>query len=94
MQSHANPIRFLDYVAVRDDVAFGVNNDAGTQRALANRATPRATLSAWTTEKSVEKIVERIGVIVIRNAASSARSLDRGLGINVDDTGLELFGYL
>src|ERR1700722_19078619 len=90
LQLHANSIRLLNYVTVRNDVALGIDDDAGPEGALTNRAWVWATLTAALPAKElVEEILKRriivaplilIGVGTHVTAAATARILDRRLG--------------
>ena len=60
LQLHANAIRLFDHVAVGDDVALGINDDAGSERALANVSGIGPALAA---EKFVKEILERAVIL-------------------------------
>ena len=77
LQLHSNAVRLIHHVAVGDNVAFGGDNHARTERALADCASAGATRTALATlsttlpaEKTVEEIIERTAIIVIRTAAT------------------------
>src|SRR5208282_2188050 len=102
-QLHTNAIRLLDYVAVGDDVTFGIHNHAGAERMLADGAHVTA-LAALAAEELVKEILEGgvfiaaalilvwVGVDV--GIAPPMRVLNRRLGIDVDYARLELLGNL
>ncbi len=100
----ADPVGFFDDVAVGEDVAFGIDKDAGAQRTLPDRPRIGATLTALAalaTEEAVEEVVEGaaigVGVVVVISGGASqvaVRILHRALGINVDDGRLKLLGNL
>ena len=76
-QLDANAIGLFDYVAVGHDVALGIHDHAGTERALADGACVRAALTALAAEELVEKILERGVVIAIAlNSGGRARRAD------------------
>src|SRR5882672_8331748 len=90
LQLHTDAVGLLDHVAVSDDVAFGIDDHAGSQRTLADVAAV-ATLAA---KEFVEEILETTVVIVaaalisrvgLRRAAAPTRGFDGRL---------ELLGYL
>src|ERR1700733_3517278 len=104
LQLDANAICLLDHVAIGDDIALRIDNYAGAERALADVAGVRAALAA---EKLIEEILEwaivslslialviLIGIRPGRPAAATVRILDGGLGIDVDDTRLQLLRNL
>jgi len=81
LQSHADAIRFLDHVAVGDDVSPGIDQNAGAQRTLLDIAAARSTLTARAAEEAVKEIVKRaaastVGVVVfIARSGSRAPAL-------------------
>src|SRR5205814_8036365 len=98
IQLDGNTISLLNHMPVGHDVALGIHQDSGPQRALANGASTRAT-AAGTTEEAVKEVIERILIVraaggPTRGTATALRSLDGGLGINVDHAGLKLFGNI
>src|SRR5690348_12436686 len=107
-QLHPNAVRLLHHVTVGDDVALGINDDAGTQGALPEVGTAECiralsstlpTLSARPAEEAVKKVLKRILIVIIAPAPAAARRpnapvriLDSGFSIDVDHTGLKLLG--
>ena len=99
LQLHADAVRFLDYMAVGDDIALRIDDHTRTERTLTNVAA----VSALTTEKAVKEILEAAALVIIaaaliilpalRRPDSPAllRTLDRGLRIDVHHTRLKLF---
>src|SRR5208282_1556747 len=63
LQLHTNAIRFLDHVPVGHDVALGIDDHAGTERALADGARLSSALATLAAEELVEEILE--GSVVI-----------------------------
>jgi len=91
LQLHADAVGFLDHVTVGDDVSLAVDDDARSQRTLANVAGIGAALAA---EKFVEEILEAAVVVVaaaliagiaLREASAAARALDGGLSVDIYD---------
>src|ERR1022692_3006125 len=101
-QLYVDAIGFLDHVIVGHDVALGVDDDAGTQGALAQIVGPKAlvrtSLAALATKKAVEEVLERtVFVAATRSflagghaAAATVRVLDRRFGADVDHRRLHL----
>src|SRR3979490_2520810 len=104
----AHPVGFFDYVAVGEDVAFGIDKDAGAQRTLSDGSGIGATLTALAalaTEEAVEEVIERaavgVGVVVVTIAAIAGSApqvavgiLHCALGIDVNDGRFKLLGNL
>src|SRR5581483_3010503 len=90
----------LDDVAVGNDVALGIHQDARTQRALAARTGSATTRTALPAKEAIEEVVKRTAsstLIVISGASrqpAPVRVLDGGLGVDVHHARLELFGDL
>src|SRR6202521_91675 len=101
-QLHTNAIRLLYHVPVGDDVTLGIDNHAGTKRALADGARFRAALAARASEELVKKILERsvfiaVALILVRigtNRAPTVRVLDGRLGIDIYHARRKLLGNL
>jgi len=87
-------------VPVGNDVALGIDNDAGTKRALADSAGFGASLTAlppknlskksWNWLSSSPPLPGRIGM----HGAPMMRILDGRLGVDVDHGRLQLLGNL
>src|ERR1019366_9341221 len=88
LQLHTNAIGLLDHVPVGDDVALGIHNHAGTERALADGARFPA-LTTLAAEELVKEILERgvfiavaliLLVLIGTHGAPAVRVLDGRLG--------------
>ena len=91
LQLHSNAVGFLDDVPISQNEALRVDNDAGTQRALSQRASSAlSSLTARATKETIKKVVERIFVFPAGITTASALRLDRRLSVDVDDAGLQL----
>ncbi len=92
-QLHADAVGFFDYVAVGDNVALGIDDDARSQRMLAN-----GTAALLAAEEFVEEVVEGIlviGLVGIPTRVPAMRILlDGRFGIDVDHARLQLLGDL
>ena len=95
LQLHSNAVGFLDDVPISQNEALRVDNDAGTQRALSQRASSAlSSLTARATKETIKKVVERIFVFPAGIATASPLSLDRRLSVDVHDAGLQLLRNL
>ena len=101
LQLHANAICLLDHVAIGDDVTLRIDNHAGTERALADVAR----VAALSGKDFVKEILEGIVLITLplilvlvrigtQGAPPMVGVLDSGLGIDVHNARLQLFGNL
>src|ERR1700738_3364848 len=90
-QLHPNAIRLLDHVPVGYDVALGIDDHAGTERALADGARFWAALAALASEELVKEILEgrvfiAVALFLVRigsDGAPPVRVLNGRLGIDV-----------
>src|SRR5271169_3311708 len=91
LELHANAICLFDHVAVGNDVALGVDNHTGTERALADGSRIGTALATLAPEKFVEEILEGsvviAALILVRigtcGVPSPARVLNGRLGIDI-----------
>src|SRR5208337_1199455 len=97
-QLDADAIGLLHHVGIGDDVAFGIDNDSRTQRALAQIIAARgarnlslATLSPLPAKEAIQEVLHGIIVAAVfigrawsLLAALAVWVLDGGFGIDVD----------
>src|SRR5215469_6804340 len=89
LQLDPNAIGFFDYVAIGDDVTFGIDDYSRTKRALANW--PIITIA----KETIKKITEGIVLIVPRILSSSTSArLNGGFGVDIDHGRFERLGNL
>jgi hypothetical protein len=99
-KAHANAVRFLDYVPIRKNVAFGIDDHSGTERTFTNRSIAGSgSLPSRASEEVIEEIVHTAAIFVVAataviSAAASVHILDRRFRIDVDDARLQLLRNL
>src|SRR5512142_24225 len=97
----ADAVRPADYVPIGQDVAFGIDDNTGAERALADALVTTVatrTTRALPAKEPVEEILERIVLVVIAgrgtHAPATVRILNRGFSIDVYDRRFNLLGHL